>query len=94
MKKFFVTAIMAMGMGCAFAQTEIVTNDTITNDSTNTIALNDTVVTEPNKSEPVVEQNITLNDTVVTDSTKNKVIIYCDNKATEKAIRALSSLMR
>ena len=71
MKKFFATAVMAMSMGCVFAQGNVNTNDSTANDSTKTkleamllAAANDSVAGDSTKA--LVAQN----DTVVTDSTK------------------------
>ena len=88
MKKIFVVAFMAMGLNSAFANTNIIVNDTIVNDSTKSFALPDTVVTDTTKTTGYVE-----NDTVITDSTKTEKVVTCD-KAGEKAIRALAAQMR
>ena len=71
MKKFFATAVMAMSMGCVFAQGNVNTNDSTANDSTKTkleamllAIVNDSVTNDSTKA--LVAQN----DTVVTDSTK------------------------
>lgn len=71
MKKFFATAVMAMSMGCVFAQGNVNTNDSTANDSTKTkleamllAVVNDSVAGDSTKA--LVAQN----DTVVTDSTK------------------------
>ena len=71
MKKFFATAVMAMSMGCVFAQGNAGTNDSTANDSTKTkleamllAVVNDSVTNDSTKA--LAAQN----DTVVTDSTK------------------------
>ena len=77
MKKLFATALMAMSMGSAFAQGNIVANDTVKTDTTKNcpaqgcqkslaaLISNDTVTTDSTKAALVA-----LNDTVTTDSAK------------------------
>ena len=77
MKKLFATALMAMSMGSAFAQGNIVANDTVKTDTTKNcpaqgcqkslaaLISNDTVTTDSTKA--ALEA---LNDTVTTDSAK------------------------
>lgn len=104
MKKIFVVAFMAMGLNSAFANTNIIVNDTIVNDSTKSFALPDTVATDTTKTTGYVENDTIItdstktagfaeNDTVITDSTKTEEVVTCD-KAGEKAIRALAAQMR
>lgn len=104
MKKIFVVAIMAMGLNSTFANTNIIVNDTIVNDSTKSFALADTVVTDTAKTTGYAENDTIItdstkntgfaeNDTVITDSTKTEKVVTCD-KAGEKAIRALAAQMR
>ena len=80
MKKLFATALMAMSMGSAFAQGNIVANDTVKTDTTKNcpaqgcqkslaaLIMNDTVTTDSTKSAPAAL--VALNDTVTTDSAK------------------------
>ena len=86
MKKFFATAVMAMSMGCVFAQGNVNTNDSTTNDSTKTkleamllAVVNDSVAGDSTKALAMLEDSVAgdstkalvaQNDTVVTDSTK------------------------
>lgn len=86
MKKFFATAVMAMSMGCVFAQGNVNTNDSTANDSTQTkleamllAVVNDSVTNDSTKALAMLEDSvvndstkalIAQNDTVVTDSTK------------------------
>ena len=86
MKKFFATAVMAMSMGCVFAQGNINTNDSTANDSTKTkleamllAVVNDSVAGDSTKAFAMLEDSVAgdstkalvaQNDTVVTDSTK------------------------
>ena len=86
MKKFFATAVMAMSMGCVFAQGNVNTNDSTANDSTQTkleamllAIVNDSVAGDSTKALAMLEDSVTndstkalvaQNDTVVTDSTK------------------------
>lgn len=86
MKKFFATAVMAMSMGCVFAQGNVNTNDSTANDSTQTkleamllAVVNDSVTNDSTKALAMLEDSVAgdsakalaaRNDTVVTDSTK------------------------
>ena len=86
MKKFFATAVMAMSMGCVFAQGNVNTNDSTANDSTQTkleamllAVVNDSVTNDSTKAFAMLEDSVVndstkalvaQNDTVVTDSTK------------------------
>ena len=86
MKKFFATAVMAMSMGCVFAQGNAGTNDSTANDSTKTkleamllAVVNDSVTNDSTKALAMLEDSVAgdstkalaaQNDTVVTDSTK------------------------
>ena len=86
MKKFFATAVMAMSMGCVFAQGNVNTNDSTANDSTQTkleamllAVVNDSVAGDSTKALAMLEDSVAgdstkalaaQNDTVVTDSTK------------------------
>ena len=86
MKKFFATAVMAMSMGCVFAQGNVNTNDSTANDSTKTkleamllAIVNDSVAGDSTKAFAMLEDSVAgdstkalvaQNDTVVTDSTK------------------------
>ena len=86
MKKFFATAVMAMSMGCVFAQGNVNTNDSTANDSTKTkleamllAVVNDSVAADSTKALAMLEDSVAgdstkalvaQNDTVVTDSTK------------------------
>ena len=86
MKKFFATAVMAMSMGCVFAQGNAATNDSTANDSTKTkleamllAIVNDSVAGDSTKAFAMLEDSVAgdstkalvaQNDTVVTDSTK------------------------
>lgn len=86
MKKFFATAVMAMSMGCVFAQGNVNTNDSTANDSTKTkleamllAVVNDSVAGDSTKALAMLEDSVAgdsakalvaQNDTVVTDSTK------------------------
>ena len=86
MKKFFATAVMAMSMGCVFAQGNVNTNDSTANDSTKTkleamllAIVNDSVTNDSTKALAMLEDSVAgdstkalvaQNDTVVTDSTK------------------------
>lgn len=86
MKKFFATAVMAMSMGCVFAQGNVNTNDSTANDSTKTkleamllAVVNDSVAGDSTKAFAMLEDSVAgdstkalvaQNDTVVTDSTK------------------------
>ena len=86
MKKFFATAVMAMSMGCVFAQGNVNTNDSTANDSTKTkleamllAIVNDSVAGDSTKALAMLEDSVAgdstkalvaQNDTVVTDSTK------------------------
>lgn len=86
MKKFFATAVMAMSMGCVFAQGNVNTNDSTANDSTKTkleamllAVVNDSVAGDSTKALAMLEDSVAAdstkalaaqNDTVVTDSTK------------------------
>ena len=86
MKKFFATAVMAMSMGCVFAQGNVNTNDSTANDSTKTkleamllAIVNDSVTNDSTKALAMLEDSVVndstkalvaQNDTVVTDSTK------------------------
>ena len=86
MKKFFATAVMAMSMGCVFAQGNAGTNDSTANDSTGTkleamllAVVNDSVAADSTKALAMLEDSVAgdstkalaaQNDTVVTDSTK------------------------
>lgn len=86
MKKFFATAVMAMSVGCVFAQGNVNTNDSTANDSTKTkleamllAVVNDSVAGDSTKALAMLEDSVAgdstkalaaQNDTVVTDSTK------------------------
>ena len=86
MKKFFATAVMAMSMGCVFAQGNVNTNDSTANDSTQTkleamllAVVNDSVVNDSTKALAMLEDSVAndstkalamLEDSVVNDSTK------------------------
>ena len=86
MKKFFATAVMAMSVGCVFAQGNVNTNDSTANDSTKTkleamllAVVNDSVAADSTKALAMLEDSVAgdsakalvaQNDTVVTDSTK------------------------
>lgn len=86
MKKFFATAVMAMSVGCVFAQGNVNTNDSTANDSTQTkleamllAVVNDSVTNDSTKALAMLEDSVAgdstkalaaQNDTVVTDSTK------------------------
>ena len=86
MKKFFATAVMAMSMGCVFAQGNVNTNDSTANDSTQTkleamllAVVNDSVTNDSTKALAMLEDSVTndstkalamLEDSVVNDSTK------------------------
>ena len=86
MKKFFATAVMAMSMGCVFAQGNAGTNDSTANDSTQTkleamllAVVNDSVTNDSTKAFAMLEDSVVndstkafamLEDSVVNDSTK------------------------
>ena len=86
MKKFFATAVMAMSMGCVFAQGNVNTNDSTANDSTQTkleamllAVVNDSVTNDSTKAFAMLEDSVVndstkafamLEDSVVNDSTK------------------------
>lgn len=74
MKKFFVTAVMAMSMGSVFAQGNATTNDTVKTDTTKALAAfmaNDTVTTDSAKAQlAAMLACVAPNDTVTADSTK------------------------
>lgn len=86
MKKFFATAVMAMSMGCVFAQGNVNTNDSTANDSTQTkleamllAVVNDSVTNDSTKALAMLEDSVVndstkalamLEDSVVNDSTK------------------------
>ncbi len=92
MKKLFVTAVMAMGMGCAFAQSDVVANDSVKTDTAKTcpaqslVALNDTVTTDSAKA------LVALNDTVTTDSAKALVALN-DTVTTDSAKAEATALV-
>lgn len=84
MKKLFATALMAMSMGSAFAQGNIVANDTVKTDTTKNcpaqgcqkslaaLISNDTVTTDSTKAKlTAMLACVAMNDTVTTDSTKS-----------------------
>ncbi|MEE0574557.1 MAG: hypothetical protein UC662_13450 [Paraprevotella clara] len=84
MKKLFATALMAMSMGSAFAQGNIVANDTVKTDTTKNcpaqgcqkslaaLISNDTVTTDSTKAKlTAMLACAAMNDTVTTDSTKS-----------------------
>ena len=65
MKKFFATAVMAMTMGCVFAQGNAATNDSTANDSTKTkleamllAAANDSVANDSTKAFAMLEDSV------------------------------------
>lgn len=64
MKKLFATALMAMSMGSAFAQGNIVANDTVKTDTTKNC---------PAQGCQKSLAALISNDTVTTDSTKAKL---------------------
>ena len=86
MKKFFATSVMAMSVGCVFAQGNVNTNDSTANDSTQTkleamllAVVNDSVTNDSTKALAMLEDSVTndstkalamLEDSVVNDSTK------------------------
>lgn len=86
MKKFFATAVMAMSVGCVFAQGNVNTNDSTANDSTKTkleamllAVVNDSVAGDSTKALAMLEDSVTndstkalamLEDSVAGDSTK------------------------
>ena len=86
MKKFFATAVMAMSMGCVFAQGNVNTNDSTANDSTQTkleamllAVVNESVTNDSTKALAMLEDSVVndstkalamLEDSVVNDSTK------------------------
>ena len=96
MKKFFVTAAMAMSMGSVFAQGNATTNDTVKTDTTKALAAfmaNDTVTTDSTKAQlAAMLACVAPNDTVAADSTK--AAPACDKKAGEKAIQALNAMRK
>ena len=78
MKKFLVTAAMAMSMGSVFAQGNATTNDTVKTDTTKALAAfmaNDTVQSQNGKKE-------------------KETAPACDKKAGEKAIQALNAMRK
>lgn len=76
MKKIFAVAFMAMGLSSAFANTNIIVNDTIVCDSTK--ALPDTIIVDSTKTAGYVE-----NDTIITDSTKTAGYVENDTIITD-----------
>ena len=108
MKKFFATAVMAMSMGCVFAQGNVNTNDSTANDSTQTkleamllAVVNDSVTNDSTKALAMLEDSVTndstkalamLEDSVVNDSTK-ALIAQNDTVVTDSTKAQSSALV-
>ena len=108
MKKLFATALMAMSMGSAFAQGNIVANDTVKTDTTKNcpaqgcqkslaaLISNDTVTTDSTKAKlTAMLACVAMNDTVTTDSTKSApaaLVALNDTVTTDSAKSTTGSL--
>ena len=106
MKKFFATAVMAMSMGCVFAQGNVNTNDSTANDSTQTkleamllAVVNDSVTNDSTKALAMLEDSVTndstkalamLEDSVVNDSTK--ALAMLEDSVVNDSTKALAML--
>ena len=96
MKKLFATAFMAMSMGSAYAQGNIVANDTVKTDTTKNcpaqgcqkslaaLISNDTVTTDSTKAKlTAMLACVAMNDTVTKDSTKTAPAALVARKGTD-----------
>lgn len=73
MKKIFAVAFMAMGLSSAFANTNIIVNDTIVCDSTK--ALPDTIIVDTTKTAGYAENDTIIDSTKTAEYVENDTII-------------------